>query len=156
MYGSDLISKKTLRECDTKKLMEVLQMKKKQNYFLLGLSVFLLGGTLLFSSPTEVEARGTVTCSNVVSGTICQVMSPESRQDPSNPSGNWQVRGRVSGIRGNNGTITAQVTQFTIGNRSTGSGTRVSASNAVIAVSPWIADLNDTGTTNTTGTVTTP
>ena len=124
---------------------------KKKNYFLLGLSVFLLGGTLLFNAPTEAQATpcpGT----NVVT---CTVGTPQS-QPIGNVGGQWQVRGAIVGSR-TSGTVQARVTQFRLGNRTTGAGSTASATSSnsnnvtVTAVSPWLADLNDTSSTTTTG-----
>jgi len=115
---------------------------KKNNYSLLGLSVFLLGGTLLFNAPTEAQASVSCATHHSCWTTI--------GNQPGAGGGNWQVNGRIHVMR-NNFTVRAQVTRFTLGTVSSGSGSVSSGSGFTTAQSPWLTDLNNTSTVIVTG-----
>jgi len=110
---------------------------KKNNYFLLALSVFLVGGGLLFSQPAEVVA-------NVACGTG---LSCESRIHNQNPTGiQAQVRGHVLGSARNNQRINVGA-GIRLGTRSTGTTTancRDSLPGIMSVNSAWLDDLNNT------------
>ncbi|MCL1990909.1 MAG: hypothetical protein FWG67_08485 [Defluviitaleaceae bacterium] len=115
-------------------------MKKKQNYFLLGLSAFLLGGTLIFSTPAEVKAN--VTC---LSGGHCWSSIVNEQQ-----SNQWGVRGRVTGIATGNLRATATIR---LGNRTSTTGSNT-GNGTVMATSGWLLDLNNTSDIQVSGSVT--
>lgn len=108
------------------------RFKKKNNCFLLGLSIFLIGGGVIINQPQEADAN--ITCGTGImctSGIENQMINGHQAQ----------VLGRVSGVR--SGFNLNAGAGIRLGNRSTGT-TTANGTSVVTARSAWLNDYNTT------------